>query len=284
MSSSATALWPVSVDRAFDGETRLPVLSPVALRVIQLSDDPLCDARKVAETVSADAGLTARILKLANSSYYGYAGQMTSLPQAIVLLGNGTIRNVVLGLSMSDLCKSTGSTPYVDGFWENSFLAGCLALSAAKLIGHAHHAHAFTAGLLHDVGKLIIQHSCVDVANMIAGQLTDESTSVVDVEERLLGFNHAHVGGWAAARWKFPPTLIEAIGLHESPQSATLDPELCASVALAAHYAASASEVTPDDGWPRPRPFEGELFDKLWQTWVPQRAEQLNTLEFMRGT
>lgn len=283
MTIPGSAYWPVELESAFDQDTKLPVLSPIALRVVQLSDDPLCDSRRLGETISGDPGLSARVLKLANSSFYGYGGQVTNLQQAIVLLGFGTIKNVILGISLTDLFPRMPSSKYVDHFWQDSYLTGCLAFLIARSIRHPNQAYAFTAGLLHDVGKLVLQTKYPAETRAIGEKASDDAEAL-KMEGECFGFNHAHVGAWLAATWKFPDALIEAIGRHNDPDQATCDGLLTTIVCVAGHLKGSRDETLPD-GIPDTLLIHGidrDLLTKVWDSWYKQRDGHLSTLDLMK--
>ena len=286
MLTSTQTYWPDAVKTAFKRDLNLPVLSPVAIRVVQLSNDPVCDSRRLGETISADPGLSARVLKLANSSYYGFSGDIISVQQAIILIGFSAIRNLVLGLSMKDLFANCPETTYLDELWSHSYLTACLADTLVSYISCPHQCYTFTAGLLHNIGKLVIQSTYSKQTSAIIGASYSQNIPLHLVEEKVIGFNHAHVGGWAAKCWNLPTSLVETIALHHTPTKAKEASTLCAITSLSSFLARRKDETLPTD---IPSVFlipqiSETMLVKMWEKWIPLRQTHLEAVGFLSAT
>lgn len=198
----------------------LPTLPAVVTQLIGLIDNPKTSARNVAQLISADQALTAKILKLANSAFYGFPREIATVDLAVVVLGFETVKNLGLSVSVLERFSSAGENTHFDRqkFWEHSIACGVAAkLLAEKLHYRSFSGEAFAAGILHDIGKLILsQYFSVDFKQII--DLMEQGDLYIGkAEEEILGVTHADVGGWLAQRWNLPDQLEDAITFHHAP-------------------------------------------------------------------
>lgn len=215
----------------------LPTLPTVVAKMIELIDDPKSSARSLSRIIRTDQVLTARILRLANSAYYGFPNPISSINLAIVVLGFDTIRNLGLSVAViSRLARASSDEELLDytRFWEHSAAVAVASRMLARMHGfRAMESEAFVAGLIHDIGKVILSQYQTANYSKCLHLVADEGISLAEAEQRVFGVTHAEVGGWLAGRWNLPDTLTEAIRLHHIPLAAKVRPELTAIVHFA---------------------------------------------------
>ncbi|NPV90334.1 MAG: HDOD domain-containing protein [Firmicutes bacterium] len=197
----------------------IPALPAVTTRVLQLTDDPESTVRDLNDVIAQDQSLTAKVLRLANSAYYGFQRRISSVSEAIVLLGFSTIRSLVLAASVYNLLGRplAGYALEPGELWKHSQASAMTARLLAQRVKYRHVEQAYTAGLLHDIGKLIMSHHLQKQYQEVVDKVRREALPFTEVEEQLLGYNHATVGARVAQKWNLPADLVETIELHHQP-------------------------------------------------------------------
>lgn len=207
------------IEKILEEIETIPALPQVAGQVMHLTHDPDCSADRLTQVISTDQGLTANLLKLCNSAYYGLPRTIGSVKQAIMYLGFHTVRNLVLTSALFDIFREQhevhGHSP--GGLWQHSVATALASQIIARRLQPAIVETAFTAGLLHDVGKLILARRFHDRYPEIESRMLQDGISLPEAEKAILGYDHAAVGGKIADRWKFPRDLILAIACHHEP-------------------------------------------------------------------
>ncbi|MHB1652406.1 MAG: HDOD domain-containing protein [Desulfitobacteriaceae bacterium] len=226
---------PVKLEHILARVQALPVLPSLAMRVVNLTNNLDTDLKELLSVVGQDPALATSILRQANSSFYGYARRISSLPEAVVILGFQTIQNLALASAVSPLLKTNLAGYQVDqeGLWKHSLLTAMIARRLSKRLRLPLGETAFTAGLLHDVGKLVLAVYIQEVGEHILKKVEQDSLSYVEMEERVIGYDHAMVGGLVVKHWNLPKNLVEAITYHHKPELAQSEPILTALVHLA---------------------------------------------------
>lgn len=197
----------------------LPALPDLALKVMRLADDPRASAADVARVLAADQGMTVRVLKLANSAFYGIPRRVSTVTDAVVLLGMRTVRNMTFALGCQPLleCALPGYVLRPGDLWRHSF---CCAFAAQRLAQRTQYRvveEAFVGGLLHDVGKVILNtHLQAEFAEVFEYAAT-HGVAFMDAERAVLGFDHAEAGARVLARWNLPPALVDCVRYHHEP-------------------------------------------------------------------
>jgi len=196
----------------------LPSVPAVAGSVLVLVEDPNASADDLREVVERDPALAARVLKVANSSLFGFSRRIETLRHGIALLGFRTVKNLVLGASMKEVFKRFGLTERL--LWEHATRAGAVA---AMLTDHpaidVEREEAFTVGLLHDLGKIALNNAAPDEYSSVVARVYNEGVGFVEAERDVFGFDHTELGALVAAKWKLPARLETAIRLHHCPQA-----------------------------------------------------------------
>jgi len=201
----------------------LPTLPTLAAKLLELVDQSHTSAQTLAQFISQDQVIAARLLKMSNSAYYGQGREISSVHQAVVLLGFDMVREIALGVSVLNAFKSAQG---LDGFDISSFWDHCsaVALVSRKIAkGWIPHmaSEAFTAGLLHDIGKVVlIQYLPDDFAKCLV-QAKQENRNLHEVEREIFGTDHGQIGSWLAQRWKLPEALHEVMEFHHEIERAT---------------------------------------------------------------
>jgi putative nucleotidyltransferase with HDIG domain len=194
----------------------LPTLPTLAAKLLDLVDNPNTNASNLAKFVAQDQVITARLLKLSNSAYYGHGREITSVHQAVVMLGFDMVREISLSVSVINAFRSAKGLEGFDisGFWDHSSAVGLAARTIAKGWNPQMASEAFTAGLLHDIGKVIlIQYLPEEFAEALA-TAQREGRNLYEAERDLFDTDHGEIGSWLALRWKLPKNLCDAMAFH----------------------------------------------------------------------
>jgi HD-like signal output (HDOD) protein len=191
----------------------LSSLPQILTEVIQVSSNPDSSASELAAVIMKDPALTAKMLRIANSPYYGPIRQITTVQQTVVTLGQRTVTAVALSTSIYAKINSIESAIDRKRFWRHSLEVAIAARMIAKAIGYEPSDEAFTAGLLHEIGTLILEASFANDFKRI-WKLVEVGESQITLEERTWGTNHARVGQFLLDQWKIPAIIGEAVGNH----------------------------------------------------------------------
>jgi HD-like signal output (HDOD) protein len=203
----------------------LPAMPHVAAKVLELSSDPQTCAPQLQQVIADDQAMVARILKIANSAMYACSRNVKTLSEAIVMLGFNSIRSLVVTSAARNLYAGSGSRLGLKErlLWEHSigcaFAGRMLASPRWPLMAE----EAFLAGLMHDIGKLVLNLQVPERFDEVVQIVYNEHRGFCETERELLGFDHAQVGALLVNKWKLSPLLEETIGLHHDPQAVTGD-------------------------------------------------------------
>lgn len=213
----------------------LPAMPDLAFKVMRLVDDPQTNAADVARVLSADQALTARLLKLANSAFYGASRRISTVTEAVVLLGMRTVRNMTVALKCQDMLAAAlpGYAMRQGDLWRHSFCCAYAAQCLAKRSGYRIVEEAFVGGLLHDIGKVVINVYLQAEFACIADLAAADNLPFMDAERAVLGFDHAEAGGRVLEKWRLPPTLVECVRYHHAPLDQPIPTPLTALVHVA---------------------------------------------------
>lgn len=190
-------------------------LPAVAAHVLQIAEGEHFSAHELAQAISSDLALTARILRLANSAYYGFPRRITTVRDAVVLLGFRQVRSAALAACAMKAMPSSEDID-AEAFWRHSVAVGMLAEMLARS-AQQHQDEAFTAGVLHNIGRLALAQA--EPAAFAEARRLARRTGVTlhEAERDLFGYTDAEVGGALALHWRFPAGLATAIAGHAQP-------------------------------------------------------------------
>lgn len=240
----------ITLDALCKKVKELPPLPDVVVRLLQASRDPDSDLREMVELIKLEPALTVKVLRLCNSSYYGLPRRIKSIQEALVYIGTDTLINFILAGCLSNYYQQAqhGYGLAEGELWRHSVGTGIAAQRLAAGAGDAERAEAFTAGLLHDVGKIILSSYVADEYERIMHLVNAEGVAFDQAERQLLGFSHADAGAHMARLWNLPDSLVDAIEFHQDPDKAERNQELVSMVHLANILAVSFGIGLGNDG------------------------------------
>ncbi len=228
----------------------LATLPSTVIQLLDVLKDTATSADKVRVVLERDPAMTANVLKLANSAYYGVRRTISSVRDALVMLGNRSVATLAFATGMAPVLRRDleGYDLPRDVFWRHSLVAGAGASAAADLGGFGRwRAQCFTAGLVHDVGMLVIDRWLVAEGERLPACRNEADRR--QAERALLGYDHAEAGAVLAEAWGFPELMVAALRHHHVPESAPTDRQVVRAVA-AGDIIAEALAACPDRAWP----------------------------------
>jgi putative nucleotidyltransferase with HDIG domain len=191
----------------------LPSLSEVINKINNLMEDDTVSVNYIGNLMTKDISLSAKILKIVNSPYYGFPQRIYNLNHALVLLGSNTLKSIIITSSIFDLMKDV-----MKGLWEHSLFCGLTAKYIAKQINNGKQIIdedlVFSAGLLHDIGKLIIAIKFKDDFNAVIKLAQEEKKVYTEAEKEVLNISHADVGYYLTKEWNYPASICTPIRFH----------------------------------------------------------------------
>ena len=197
----------------------LPPAPRVVPELMRLLNQPDQDSSKIVNMISYDSSLTANILRISNSAYFAGALPTFDLQDALIRLGFQQVYKLVAAATGARLLGSAqASYGLVQGeLWKHSIASAIAAQLIARSLGDNENL-VFTAGLLHDIGKTVLSQSLNGAYSKIIVDTEQHGQSLLEVETKLFGANHAEVGGQLLQHWKFPPSLVAAVRFHHAPK------------------------------------------------------------------
>jgi putative nucleotidyltransferase with HDIG domain len=227
---------------------QLPAIPAVVQELISNFDNPELDSQQLAHKIGQDQALAARVLRVANSAFYGLPRQVGSIQEAVVVLGFSTVRSLVLSAGMIDAFPAT--TPAgVDRkqHWQRSLATATYARAVAKCLRQDVEM-AFSAGLLLDIGILVLDVCDHERFAALWQDTQAGENGLIGAERAALGFDHAELGAEVARRWKFPPAIEAAIRHHCRPEHRPFE-ALTGIAQVAAMLARLGEKKLPADEW-----------------------------------
>jgi HD-like signal output (HDOD) protein len=229
-----------------EGLTDLPTLPAVVMRMVQSMDDPALSIETASRELGKDQCLTAKILRLVNSPFYGFSGRISSLAHAVTLLGINVVRNAILSLSILHAFPRNGARFNPEGLWEHAIGSAVAAQWLGIRIDMSPPEDLFVAGLLHDIGSVFFLKVAPEDFAAVMEAAAREGRPLIEVEREHLGVDHAEIGGLIARQWRLPDNLTQAIVFHHEPFKAPDGNRLPAVIsvadALACRLAAGGSK------------------------------------------
>ncbi|MFN8556914.1 MAG: HDOD domain-containing protein [Dehalococcoidia bacterium] len=191
-------------------------LPAVALKVLQLAEDDRTSAQDLASALATDQALTAKLLRLANSAYFAAGREIATVRDAVVLLGMVEVRRLVLTTALMGRFNDDSGRLSIPAFWGHALAVGMVAEVMARQTNLARPEEAFTAGILHDIGKLVMNQYAREHFEAAAGVATEKGIPLERAEAEVFGFSHPALGFRLAEIWRLPPALCDAIAEHHA--------------------------------------------------------------------
>ncbi|MCH8619882.1 HDOD domain-containing protein [Undibacterium sp. TS12] len=208
---------PISLAQIIDSVQDLPSLPAIVMELLNHVDNDNLDMQELTHKVSLDLALTAKTLRYANSPYYGAMIKVTTVQQAISLLGLNTVKQIVITAALSGCFPENNCKGFSHkDFWRHSNAVAIAAKILAKRL-NLNTDVAFTAGLLHDIGALVLATSYTSAYEAVLLQRLEQPSTQFEVEKQLLEIDHAAIGEALAVQWNFSDTMIKAIAGHHQP-------------------------------------------------------------------
>lgn len=200
----------------------LPAMPVTTQKLLDVLNNPAAGAKELSRVITLDPAVTAQVLRLANSAYYGQQGKISDVTKAVILIGFAEISHALMALSLASLFVVKGKADVLDraAFWEHALGCSVMAGHLARRAGVEDPNQAVIAGLLHDLGKLVLATYLPEEYGSLLKRAVREGRPLREMERELLGDNHALLGEALAQRWKLPPTISRCIRYHHVPLSA----------------------------------------------------------------
>ncbi|MEK7278258.1 MAG: HDOD domain-containing protein [Chloroflexota bacterium] len=220
------------VEAVLKDVNRLRALPAAATQAIQMLSNPAVDAQRLGRVLQTDQVIASQILRQANSAYYGGQTACATVAEGIVRLGFQQLRSVLYAVAAGGalMARLSGYQMKDGELFRHSYVVATAARRLAVMLRYPAPEEAYAAGLLHDMGKLLLDRHVQPRAAAMAAEV-EQGRSIIEVEERHLGTDHATIGGLMAERWDYPAVLVDAIRYHHAPTLAR-QPRLAALVHL----------------------------------------------------
>lgn len=212
----------------------LPTLPAILEKMNTMTADPDTSAQQIGDLISKDPTITAKVLRIVNSSFYGFPNRISTVSHAIVILGFNAVKSIVLSSSIFEaMGKAKRESSYDRGqFWKHSIGVGTSCRVIARKLRLPSEEEYFIGGLLHDIGKIILDQYLHDQFEEILKVVQKKKNLIRDAELEVLGVTHAEIGGWLFNRWGLSKDLVDAVNFHHRPGLAQVNRRFCAIIHL----------------------------------------------------
>ncbi len=206
----------------------LPTLPVVAVKVNEMLQDRYVSVGVLSETIQKDQAMVSKILKLVNSAFYGFQSKIRTISHAITILGFNTVRNAIVSVGVVSAFsnrKLYGGFDIKD-FWTHSISTAVVGKHLAEKSRLASPDEVFVAGILHDIGKVVLAEYFADLFAKLWEKIHEKGVTFQEAEKEILPAGHAQIGGLLAKKWKLPLSLQGAITYHHGVGKTASDPDL----------------------------------------------------------
>ena len=239
--------------RKLEAIHELPTLSTVAMKLSRLLMDINMSAKDVAEVIQYDQAIVTKMLKMVNSAFFGFSNKVSSVQHALMLLGFNTVRNAIVAI---DVIKVLNTGKNIKGFdisqfWYHAIGVAVISRHLDEQTGSHYREDVFTAGIIHDIGKIVMAHYFGDRFQAVLQTMNREQVNFWDAEQKHFPMNHAEVGLQLAKRWHLPETMYAVIGRHHTGSKDSAVGGLVNIVHAAdALFHVHLEEHSPTENWP----------------------------------
>lgn len=201
-----------------DSVTKVPALPQIVVKLLDLLQNPDTSASQIEELIQKEPGLATQVLKLVNSAFYAMPSPIGDIKRAVTILGFREIKNIVIANSISKAFKGIKMPKSFNmtNFWRHSLVNACVAKFMAQNSNQVVEGDAFTLGLLHDIGKLVMAAYAPEFMEQTISYAIEKEIAFYDAEKVVLQTNHTEVGAWLSEKWKMPDILTESIRNHHN--------------------------------------------------------------------
>jgi len=222
----------------------LPTLPKVAQEISKMVEDDKTSVTELGKIISTDTAISGRVLRLVNSSFYGFPGKISSISNAIILLGFDVVKSLIICVSVFEMMEKG-----FPGLWEHSL--GCTIASRliAKKVKGCDPEEVSVAGLLHDIGKIVVSIQLAEDYEEIKKIIAEKKINFSKAEKEVLELTHEDLGEWLAESWNLPVGLREPISCHHHPQQAQQAKLATAIVHLADFLVRAVGHGSGGDPW-----------------------------------
>lgn len=270
----------MDISELIQGDDQLASLPDIFYKLNAAIENPDCTFDDIGEVISIDPSLAARLLRIVNSAFYGFSTEVETVTHALTIIGTDQLAQLVLATSvMSQFEGVPADLVDMDSFWRHSISSGLAARSIAALSGEYNVERFFVAGMLHDLGRLVLCIKAPDETRAVINKAGDSGKPLYLEEMETLGFDHAELGGRLLKSWDLPARLVEAVSFHHRPEKSKNHPEETAAVNLAdaitysMNLGSSGETVIPPM---EPRSWEVIGFpESLYLPMIKEKIEQL---------
>ncbi len=223
--------------------TKLPTLPVIAQEILSLTSDDLISIEKLEDVIENDTSISAKILSVSNSVFFGTEIPNTSINNAIVRIGFNNVRNIAIGIALFTLLiKGNNSGPLSNRkLFKHSISVGLISKIVAEFLDFFEKDEVFLCGMLHDIGLLLMNSYMEDAYYTVVNEFKNESF-LCDAEKKVLGYTHADIGLWLAEQWKLPEKVRNSIFFHHEP---ALISDRLVSIIHIADYLSSRNSFNP---------------------------------------
>lgn len=194
----------------------------ICFKVFEIIDSKHGTAEALGNVIAQDPNLTARLLKIVNSAFYNFPSKIDTVSRAIAIVGSAELYNLVVAVkAVRVFSKIPADLVNIDSFWQHSLYTGLIAKDIAKRCKILHPERLFIAGLLHDIGSLILFNSQPELSRELLDEMDGDEVVLAEKERHCFGYSHADVGGELMKLWHLPEALLEATTFHHNPSEAS---------------------------------------------------------------
>jgi HD-like signal output (HDOD) protein len=213
-----------SVRKIVQSIDQISTLPTIYANVNELVDSPTSSASDLGKVISVDQGFTARLLRLVNSAFYGFPSRIDTVSRAVTIIGFKQLKELVLATSVMSMFKNMGNgiSLSMEAFWKHSIGCGLASRILAIYSGQENPESYFVAGLLHDIGRMVLLDKFTDKYLEVFSAVTEKNRLVFEAESDVFGFTHAAVAEELVSLWNLPHTLKTAVGYHHKPNRAKI--------------------------------------------------------------
>jgi HD-like signal output (HDOD) protein len=228
---------PTAIDNFIQGASRLPVMPKATVRLLELLEFPDCTTQELAEVIETEPALAVRLLKLANSPFYGQRGRIATVGKAVIVLGAKTIRSLAMAVwtyTLKAQMHNAEEMILMLPLLQHGLATGVAAQMLVEKSSRALAEDAFMAGLLHDIGRVaLVAQLGTRYQEYILGPALREQVSLHDMEATVLGFDHRALGAQLMVSWGLPGFLANVAELHHNSNLVPDKQDIVTAVALA---------------------------------------------------